>query len=114
MAAWQWIYYIGEWVIRFVMLIYVPQKRSAAAARGWLLMIFLLPWPGLILYALIGRPYLPQRRMALQLKLSKMIRDEQAIRARGQRVEVVPDLPPEFAHVVKLGQNLGDFQIFGG
>ena len=114
MSTWHWIYYIGEWVIRFVMLIYVPQRRSAAAARAWLLMIFLLPWPGLILYALIGRPYLPQRRLALQTKLSRMIRDEQALRARPDAVAEILDLPPEFSDVVRLAQNLGDFQIFSG
>jgi cardiolipin synthase len=114
MSTWHWVYYIGEWVIRLVMLVYVPQRRSAAAARAWLLMIFLLPWPGLILYALIGRPYLPQRRMALQVKLSKMIREEQALRARKEAMAEVPDLPPEFGHVVRLAQNLGDFQIFSG
>lgn len=114
MITWQLVYYISEWVIRIVMLIYVPQKRSAAAARGWLLMIFLLPWPGIILYALIGRPYLPRRRVELQAKISKMIREEQALRARGQMVEELPDLPPQFGHVVKLAQNLGDFQIFSG
>jgi cardiolipin synthase len=114
MATWQLLYYISEWAVRFIMLIYVPQKRSAAAARGWLLMIFLLPWPGVILYALIGRPYLPKRRVALQAKISKMIKDEQALRSAGKPMEAVANLPPQFSHVVKLAQNLGDFQIFAG
>lgn len=113
MATWQLLYYISEWAVRLIMLVYIPQRRSAAAARGWLLMIFLLPWPGLILYALIGRPYLPKRRMALQAKISRMIKDEQALRAAGKPMQVISDLPPQFSHVVKLAQNLGDFQIFG-
>jgi cardiolipin synthase A/B len=63
---WSLIYLCSEWVIRFVMLIYVPQRRSAAASRTWLLLIFLLPWPGLLLYALFGRIYVPRRRMEMQ------------------------------------------------
>jgi len=54
MKEWSLLYLASEWVIRFAMLIYVPQKRSAAASRTWLLFIFLVPWPGLILYWLFG------------------------------------------------------------
>ena len=71
MVTWSLVYYWSEWVIRLVMLVHVPAKRSAAAARSWLLFIFLLPWPGMIAYALIGRPYLPRRRVALQARLSQ-------------------------------------------
>src|SRR6186997_1517229 len=39
-------YFASEWVIRLAMLIYVPQQRTPAAARSWLLLIFVLPWPG--------------------------------------------------------------------
>jgi cardiolipin synthase len=107
------IYYISEWVIRLVMLVYVPQRRSPSAARAWLLLIFLLPWPGMLVYWIIGRPYLPRRRVELQTRISKLIRDEQAARLRpGMAVQ--PDLPPQYAHVVQLAQNLGDFHILGG
>ena len=44
------------------MLIYVPQKRSAAASRTWLLLIFFTPFLGLLLYALFGRIYYPAAR----------------------------------------------------
>ena len=57
MITWSEVYYASEWLIRLVMLFYVPNRRSPAAARTWLLLIFLLPWPGLILYAAIGRNF---------------------------------------------------------
>src|SRR5882672_7713596 len=60
---WSLVYLISEWAIRLVMLSYVPPRRSAAAARSWLLLIFLLPWPGLLLYLLIGRIRLPKTRL---------------------------------------------------
>ncbi len=72
-----YLYYISEWVIRVIMLFYVPQRRSPSAARAWLLLIFLFPWGGLIIYTLIGRPYLPRRRMVVQARISKIIREEQ-------------------------------------
>ena len=62
--GWTEAYYTSEWVVRLVMLIYVPQRRSPAAARTWLLLIFFLPWVGLILYALIGRISLPRKTSA--------------------------------------------------
>ena len=118
MLSWSLVYYWSEWVIRLVMLVYVPQRRSAAAARGWLLLIFLLPWPGIIVYTMIGRPYLPRRRVKLQARISQIIREEQAQRqtagpARGRELAEL-GLPAELSHVVRLAENLGDFQIFPG
>ena len=62
---WAWAFFIAEWAIRLVMLFYVPQKRSPAAARTWLLLIFIEPFLGLFLYALLGRAYMPKRRLEL-------------------------------------------------
>ncbi|MGN5480508.1 PLDc N-terminal domain-containing protein [Cupriavidus basilensis] len=45
--------------IRLTMLVNVPQRRAPAAARTWLLLVFFLPWLGLLLYALFGRIYYP-------------------------------------------------------
>ncbi|HYE20265.1 MAG TPA: cardiolipin synthase [Tepidisphaeraceae bacterium] len=83
------LYQISEWVIRVVMLVYVPQRRSPAAARAWLLLILLIPWLGLVLYVLIGRPYLPRRRKVMHARISRVIREEQALR-RGV-VTVAPE-----------------------
>ena len=66
-------YVISEWLVRIVMLVYVPQRRSPASARAWLLLIFFLPALGLALYALIGRAYIPRRRLEQQARLSELI-----------------------------------------
>ena len=55
---WATLYFISEWVIRLSMLVWVPLKRNPEAAKGWLLLIFFLPLPGILLYWLIGRPTL--------------------------------------------------------
>ncbi|HEX5182995.1 MAG TPA: cardiolipin synthase [Allosphingosinicella sp.] len=52
-------YLVSEWIIRIVMLFFVPTRRTPQAAQAWLLLIFFLPIPGAILYAAIGRPRFP-------------------------------------------------------
>ena len=108
---WAWAFFVAEWAIRLVMLFYVPQKRSPAAARTWLLLIFIEPVLGLLLYALLGRHYMPRRRLELQDQASSLIkRKAKALEAHIRR----PNLPPEFLQAVRLAENLGDFPILGG
>ena len=90
MPHWSVLYFASEWAIRFIMLVYVPQRRTAAASRTWLLLIFLLPWPGLALYAMFGRIYVPRRRMELQERASVRIQTVQA--QIKSRVGVTPAL----------------------
>ena len=105
-------YYLSEWVIRLVMLVYVPQKRSPAAARTWLLLIFVLPWPGLILYGLFGSVYLPRRRVELRARV------EHVIRTLGKQFSgppaTHPEPPPPFQQAVTLAERLGYFHPLGG
>lgn len=53
---------LSEWTIRIAALVVVPQRRAPAAARGWLLLILFVPFAGLALYLLIGRPAFPAWR----------------------------------------------------
>jgi cardiolipin synthase len=112
MLDWPLLYLISEWTIRLIMLVYVPQKRTPAAARSWLLLIFIFPFGGLILYALFGRAYMSKRRLAAQQRISHFIR------TKGKEFlgpyGIKPDLTPPFQHIVTLAKNLGDFGILGG
>jgi cardiolipin synthase len=93
------------------MLIYVPQRRSAAASRTWLLLIFLLPWPGLVLYALFGRIYVPKRRIEMQERASRRICE---VQAQLRAAETAPQLPAHLQPVAHLGRTLGDFDVSSG
>jgi cardiolipin synthase A/B len=95
-----------------VMLFYVPQRREPAAARAWLLLIFFLPWAGLILYAIFRRAHLPRARLEMQLTAARLIRELQP-RILGQAL-VEPELPAEYHPAVKLTQVLGDFAVCAG
>ena len=64
-----WAFFLSEWAIRLVMLAVVPFRRSPAAAKGWLLLIFFEPWIGLLLYVLIGRPTMSRWRVQQMAKL---------------------------------------------
>lgn len=94
------------------MLVYVPQRRSAAASRTWLLLIFLLPWPGLAIYALFGRIYVPKRRIEQQRRASLLIQAVQ--KQMGERSFTHPQLPAEREAIVKYAARLADFEAFGG
>jgi len=112
MKDWSLLYLISEWSIRLVMFVYVPQRRSTAAARTWLLFIFLLPWPGLLLYWLFGRVYLPAHRIKMQERAFEFAhRAQQQI---GERVTVDPELPAVFKFVPGLVHKLGDFGTLAG
>jgi cardiolipin synthase A/B len=112
MVNWSLLYLISEWSIRIAMLIYVPQKRSAAASRTWLLFIFLLPWPGLILYGLFGRIYVPARRIAMQQRVSHYLRLAQS--QIGSSLAVEPKLAPNLQPIPAEASRLGDFEALGG
>jgi cardiolipin synthase len=100
------LYYCSEWLIRIAMLVIVPFRRTPEAAKGWLLLIFFLPWPGWILYHLIGRPtYPPWRRKrfkkideVFQPVLKRILPTLDALR---------PTLSPELTQAVKLVYSLG-------
>lgn len=110
---WSAVYLASEWAIRFAMLAIVPQQRSAAAARTWLLLIFLLPIPGLVLYGIFGRIYLPKRRLEMQQQASKTIREVQA--QMPSAVEPAAAALPESVRVVSaLALALGDFRPMAG
>jgi cardiolipin synthase len=48
-TLWAWLFLFSEWAIRLAMLVVVPFRRTPAAAKGWLLLIFFEPWVGLLL-----------------------------------------------------------------
>jgi len=113
MLTWSALYLASEWLIRIAMLIWVPQKRSPDAARAWLLFIFVLPWLGLLAYAVMGRVHMPKRRIELQERISARVRSAQE-QARIPLPAIEPDLPARFREAVKLARNLGGFDIVVG
>jgi cardiolipin synthase A/B len=112
MIHWSFLYLCSEWVVRLTMLLYVPQRRSASAARTWLLFIFLLPWPGLAIYALVGRIRVPAFRRKLQEQAAEQIKKAQA--QIGTQIVAQPDLPAQLKIIPEQVKQLGMFEPFAG
>jgi cardiolipin synthase len=112
-SIWTWTFYISEWVVRVIMLVVVPLRRSPEAARGWLLLILFEPWVGLPLYMLFGAHRLPRWRREM------LARQPGAFANVRKRLEVHPnvtrpELPRELKQSVTLAENLGQLPILGG
>src|SRR5262245_58055683 len=106
-------YLASEWVIRLGMLAVVPFRRSPDAAKGWLLLVFFLPWPGMVLYWLIGRPKFPRWRRELLAQLLPRLGP------LAQRLRHDPnlhrlELPDSLAQAGRLAQQLGMLPVLDG
>jgi cardiolipin synthase len=113
MLSWTTAYIAAEWVIRIAMLVYVPQRRTPAAARTWLLLVFFCPLVGLVVYWVFGRIYYPRRRIEEQARASRYVREAQA-EMRSERAIVPPPLDPLAERAAELAARLGDFEAWGG
>jgi cardiolipin synthase len=105
------LYFITEWLVRIAMLVYVPQRRTPASARAWLLLIFFLPWPGLLLYALIGRAYLPRGRLEQQIRLAELM---QSMPELLGHYPAQPAHHSEIVEAARLASRLGSFEVAAG
>ncbi len=104
---------ISEWTIRLVMLPVVTRRRKPNAAMAWLLLIFFLPWAGLILFLVFGTIQFPRSRRRRVAKIRAKIEAEAKRFDRHPNI-VRPDLGPQLATTVQIAQRLGNFPILGG
>jgi cardiolipin synthase len=110
---WGTLAIVSDWAIRLVMLPIVPIRRSPEAAKGWLLLIFFLPWVGLAAYLLIGRPRLPRWRIE---RLREFIELVEPLRERFTALPGVEPLPvlPAYEPSVRLSTDLSQLPNLGG
>jgi cardiolipin synthase len=110
---WAWTFFLSEWTIRLAMLVVIPLRRTPAAAKGWLLLIFFEPWLGLLLYLLIGRAKFPRWRRE---RLARLPQAMARVRDRLANHPNVfhPEVGPTLSQPVTLAENLGGMPILGG
>src|SRR5919107_5843779 len=89
-STWALLYLLSEWAIRLAMLVVVPVRRSPEAAKGWLLLAFILPWPALALYLLVGRPTYPRWRRERAARFPPVFKGPPAVVERGTANAPVP------------------------
>ncbi|MBK0422693.1 cardiolipin synthase [Leucobacter sp. CSA2] len=93
-------------VIRIVALFVVPRNRRPTSGMAWLMAIFALPIPGLLLFLIIGSKRLPRSREQKQEAINQFVaqiaeREESSLVVKGS------DLPIGVDSAVKLGRSLG-------
>lgn len=104
--VWTLSFFIIDNVIRIVALFVVPRNRRPTAGMAWLMAIFLLPVPGLLLFLIIGSKRLPRKREQKQEAINHFVaqiaeREENSLVTPGEH------LSPGLDNAVKLGRSLG-------
>jgi cardiolipin synthase len=112
-SFWAQIFFLSEWAIRLAMLVVVPFRRTPAAAKGWLLLIFFEPWVGLLLYLLIGRAKLPRWQREQLAKLPGAMAPV-VDRLRNHPNVFHPEVGPALSGAVALTEKLGGAPVLGG
>jgi len=96
--------YLVIFVINIVALGLVPERRRPSSAMAWLLLIFFLPGIGLLLFLLIGSPYVPKKRREEQRVAGDVIRGGLAT---VPALPASPDRPSWLDSVMVLNRRLG-------
>ncbi|MEF2071317.1 cardiolipin synthase [Consotaella aegiceratis] len=97
---------VSQWAIRAGALVYVPFRRSPEAAKGWLLLFFVAPWPALAIYWVIGRPRHPKWRRDRVKQLPEIVA-KAAGRAHDALERTAEDLPERCEPTAKLASAIG-------
>ena len=61
------------WIVGMVLLFMVPRNRKPSSATAWLLLMYIVPVVGIIVFLLIGSPKLTKRRRAMQSTMNETI-----------------------------------------
>lgn len=106
-------HYISEWIIRIVMLLVVPQRRRPTSALAWLMVIFLQPWIGLIIYLLFGAQRVNEKRRIKLDELHEFLYDGERKLKDGSDI-TTPNLGEKGQKISEFVQTLGSMPPVGG
>ena len=102
---------ILDFAIRIIALGVVPGNRRPTTAMAWLLAIFFLPVPGIIVFALFGNHRLSEQRVERQTMINKRVREN----TRELEAESSSYSGPEWVlSAVELNRRLGSLPSLDG
>ena len=112
LSGWNWAYVwtlfvlVVDNAIRISAVFIVPRNRRPTSGMAWLLTIFLIPIPGLILFLIIGSKRLPKAREEKQEAINQLV---SGIAERDNRglISDIDAMAPGLESAVRLGQSLG-------
>jgi cardiolipin synthase A/B len=113
MISFSSVLYIAEWVVRVIALFFVVRKRRPTAALAWLVVIFFEPWVGIVLYLMIGRHRLPQRRTREYAQLVKRLAHLKKQFDDHPHI-IHPELGPQCKAAITLAERFGSMPILDG
>ena len=115
---WNWITILGalSYLIGVLALFIIPANRKPGEATAWLLLIFLAPILGAILFLLLGNPKLSTWRRKQQRAMNERIKDlaEEAEQVPAMRPIVDPPLPARYVPFVNLIAQLTGMPVMAG
>lgn len=97
------------WIAGIVLLFIVPRNRKPSSATAWLLLMYVIPLLGVIIFFLIGSPKLSRRRRAIQSTMNDAIAKAVAEARSHDEFDSLlePPIPPRYEPFVKLNTHLG-------
>lgn len=110
-------YLLSEWIIRAIMLFVVTRRKRPSAPQSsrvvWLMLIFLFPWPGFLLYLVLGENRLPRRR--LEQHAARLRSAAECHQTRDSDYEeAARAIDPALRVTLDMGRSLTEFPITGG
>jgi len=115
---WNWITIAGvlSYLIGFVALFVIPTNRKPGEATAWLLLIFLAPFLGVLLFLLLGSPKLSRWRREQQRLMNERIKDlaEDAEQTPELLTIVNPPVPARYEPIVRLNARLSGMPVLDG
>ncbi len=115
---WNWITILGilSYLIGLLALFIIPANRKPGEATAWLLLIFLAPILGAVLFLLLGNPKLSQWRRDQQRTMNEHIKDaaEKAEQIPALAPIIDPPLPMHFEPHVNLIARLTGMPVMAG
>ncbi len=112
-VTWTIVYLAVEWLICIIMLVVVPFRRMPEAAKSWLLFVFFLPIPGLVLYLLIGRTRLPKSRQEIIDRLPSVLQSTVEQLASSPHI-FHPHPSGDLDSIRRMAQHLSRLDVLGG
>ena len=105
-----------EWALRLAALFVVPRNRRPNAGLSWLLFIFLIPWVGWVVFAVLGSSKLPRNRRDIQTSLDQYFaRVMKQISGDKQLSEkLLATSTKKYQSSVALSQSLTHLPLFAG
>lgn len=113
-----WITILGvlSYLIGILALFIIPANRKPGEATAWLLLIFVAPFLGAILFLLLGSPKLSRWRRDRQRAMNEQIRDlaEEAEQTPHLAPVVDPPMPARYEPFVNLIAQLTEMPSMAG